>query len=132
MTSNRSSTSSIPVWVAIVVTQLLLIFSVSLGWVKGEVDDNVEFGADIGLMQLIKLEETPHVDVEGKLLSLFKLFSRAFGRDVCNATDVEVEVEFLVGCWLFEKCMFKEKEEYEKCAVCKLKIDNVNKILEKY
>ena len=28
--------------------------------------------------------------------------------------------------------MFKEKEEYEKCAVCKLKIDNVNKILEKY
>ena len=26
----------------------------------------------------------------------------------------------------------KEKEEYEKCAVCKLKIDNVNKILEKY
>ena len=28
--------------------------------------------------------------------------------------------------------MFKEKEEYEKCAICKLKIDNVNKILEKY
>ena len=28
--------------------------------------------------------------------------------------------------------MFKDKEEYEKCAVCKLKIDNVNKILEKY
>ena len=27
--------------------------------------------------------------------------------------------------------MFKEKEEYEKCAVCKLKIDNVNKILNK-
>ena len=28
--------------------------------------------------------------------------------------------------------MFKEKEEYEKCAVCKLKIDNVNRILKKY
>ena len=28
--------------------------------------------------------------------------------------------------------MFKDKEEYEKCAVCKLKIDNINKILEKY
>ena len=28
--------------------------------------------------------------------------------------------------------MFEEKEEYEKCAICKLKIDNVNKILEKY
>ena len=28
--------------------------------------------------------------------------------------------------------MFKDKEEYEKCAICKLKIDNVNKILEKY
>ena len=28
--------------------------------------------------------------------------------------------------------LFKEKEEYEKCAICKLKIDNVNKILEKY
>ena len=28
--------------------------------------------------------------------------------------------------------LFKDKEEYEKCAVCKLKIDNVNKILEKY
>ena len=28
--------------------------------------------------------------------------------------------------------MFEEKEEYEKCAVCKLKIDNVNKILKKY
>jgi len=28
--------------------------------------------------------------------------------------------------------MFEDKEEYEKCAVCKLKIDNVNKILEKY
>ena len=27
--------------------------------------------------------------------------------------------------------MFEEKEEYEKCAVCKLKIDNVNKILNK-
>jgi len=28
--------------------------------------------------------------------------------------------------------MFEEKEEYEKCAVCKLKIDNINKILKKY
>ena len=28
--------------------------------------------------------------------------------------------------------MFKDKEEYEKCAICKLKIDNVNKILNKY
>ena len=28
--------------------------------------------------------------------------------------------------------MFEDKEEYEKCAICKLKIDNVNKILEKY
>ena len=28
--------------------------------------------------------------------------------------------------------LFKDKEEYEKCAVCKLKIDNVNKILKKY
>ena len=28
--------------------------------------------------------------------------------------------------------LFKDKEEYEKCAICKLKIDNVNKILNKY
>ena len=28
--------------------------------------------------------------------------------------------------------LFEDKEEYEKCAVCKLKIDNVNKTLEKY
>ena len=28
--------------------------------------------------------------------------------------------------------LFQENEEYEKCAVCKLKIDNVNKILKKY
>ena len=28
--------------------------------------------------------------------------------------------------------LFKDKEEYEKCAICKLKIDNINKILEKY
>ena len=28
--------------------------------------------------------------------------------------------------------MFEDKEEYEKCAICKLKIDNVNKILKKY
>ena len=28
--------------------------------------------------------------------------------------------------------LFEDKEEYEKCAVCKLKIDNINKILEKY
>ena len=28
--------------------------------------------------------------------------------------------------------MFKEDEEYEKCAICKLKIDNINRILEKY
>jgi len=28
--------------------------------------------------------------------------------------------------------LFEEKEEYEKCAICKLKVDNVNKILEKY
>ena len=27
--------------------------------------------------------------------------------------------------------MFEDKEEYEKCAICKLKIDNVNKILNK-
>ena len=27
--------------------------------------------------------------------------------------------------------LFQDKEEYEKCAVCKLKIDNVNKILNK-
>ena len=28
--------------------------------------------------------------------------------------------------------LFEDKEEYEKCAVCKLKLDNVNKILKKY
>ena len=28
--------------------------------------------------------------------------------------------------------MFEDKEEYEKCAICKLKIDNINKILNKY
>ena len=28
--------------------------------------------------------------------------------------------------------LFEEKEEYEKCAICKLKIDNINKILKKY
>ena len=28
--------------------------------------------------------------------------------------------------------LFEDKEEYEKCAICKLKIDNVNKILNKY
>ena len=28
--------------------------------------------------------------------------------------------------------LFKDKEEYEKCAICKLKLDNVNKILNKY
>ena len=27
--------------------------------------------------------------------------------------------------------LFKDKEEYEKCAVCKLKIDNINKTLNK-
>ena len=28
--------------------------------------------------------------------------------------------------------LFEDKEEYEKCAICKLKLDNVNKILNKY
>ena len=28
--------------------------------------------------------------------------------------------------------LFEDREEYEKCAICKLKIDNVNKILSKY
>ena len=28
--------------------------------------------------------------------------------------------------------LFEDKEEYEKCAVCKLKLDNINKILKKY
>ena len=28
--------------------------------------------------------------------------------------------------------LFQDKEEYEKCAICKLKIDNINRILEKY
>ena len=28
--------------------------------------------------------------------------------------------------------LFEDKEEYEKCAICKLKIDNVNRILKKY
>ena len=28
--------------------------------------------------------------------------------------------------------LFEDKEEYEKCAVCKLKIDNINKVLKKY
>ena len=27
--------------------------------------------------------------------------------------------------------LFEDKEEYEKCAICKLKIDNINKILNK-
>jgi len=27
--------------------------------------------------------------------------------------------------------LFEDKEEYEKCAICKLKLDNVNKILDK-
>jgi len=27
--------------------------------------------------------------------------------------------------------LFEDKEEYEKCAICKLKLDNVNKILNK-
>ena len=27
--------------------------------------------------------------------------------------------------------LFEDKEEYEKCAICKLKLDNINKILEK-
>ena len=28
--------------------------------------------------------------------------------------------------------MFEDKEEYEKCAICKLKLDNINKVLKKY
>ena len=28
--------------------------------------------------------------------------------------------------------LFQDKEEYEKCAVCKLKLDRINKILKKY
>ena len=28
--------------------------------------------------------------------------------------------------------MFEDKEEYEKCAICKLKTDNINNILKKY
>ena len=28
--------------------------------------------------------------------------------------------------------LFEDKEEYEKCAICKLKVDNINKILKKY
>ena len=28
--------------------------------------------------------------------------------------------------------LFEDKEEYEKCAICKLKTDNINKILNKY
>ena len=28
--------------------------------------------------------------------------------------------------------LFEDKEEYEKCAICKLKVDNVNKILRRY
>ena len=28
--------------------------------------------------------------------------------------------------------LFEDKEEYEKWAICKLKVDNVNKILKKY
>ena len=28
--------------------------------------------------------------------------------------------------------LFEDKEEYEKCAICKLKLDSINKILKKY
>ena len=28
--------------------------------------------------------------------------------------------------------LFEDKEEYEKCAICKLKLDQINKILQKY
>ena len=28
--------------------------------------------------------------------------------------------------------LFKDKEEYEKCAICKLKLDSIKKILKKY
>ena len=27
--------------------------------------------------------------------------------------------------------LFEDKQEYEKCAICKLKLDNINKILKK-
>tara|TARA_R100001463_G_scaffold36607_1_gene78953 strand:+ start:60 stop:401 length:342 start_codon:yes stop_codon:yes gene_type:complete len=28
--------------------------------------------------------------------------------------------------------LFQDKEEYEKCAVCKIKLDDINKVLKKY
>ena len=28
--------------------------------------------------------------------------------------------------------LFEDKEEYEKCAICKVKLHNINKILDKY
>ena len=62
-----------------------------------------------------------------------------------NSSDIAIEVmdkklslteeENAVGelaKYMTLMTLFEDKEEYEKCAICKLKLDNVNKILKKY
>ena len=113
MTSNLSSTSSIPVCVAIVVTQLLPVFSPFPPYCIND-DDNVELIVDDNdFIQLSALELTH--DVEEKLVLLQALFVAKFDAlvgEFCWADDVEiVEVEFLVEGLVFGKWMFIENEE---------------------
>ena len=48
-----------------------------------------------------------------------------------NLTEEENAISDLAK-YMTLMSLFEDKEEYEKCAICKLKIDNVNKILKKY
>ena len=48
-----------------------------------------------------------------------------------NLTEEENAISDLAK-YMTLMSLFEDKEEYEKCAICKLKLDNVNKILSKY
>ena len=101
--------------------------------------------------KVVNVEVDPMTETELNALSIkivsrmVKLKSMEDWFDHVNSSDIAIEVmdkklsltqeENALGelaKYMTLMNMFEDKEEYEKCAVCKLKIDNVNKILEKY
>ena len=102
--------------------------------------------------QILEKIDNLKVGEEGLNLLAVKIVSRMMNiqtmtewYDHVSSSDVAVEVmdkklnvteeENAIGDmakYMTLMNLFEDKEEYEKCAVCKLKIDNINKILKKY
>ena len=101
---------------------------------------------DTGLVQDIHLDDTTLNTLAIKIVSrMMKIQTMSEWFEHVSSSDIAEQVmdkrldmteeEDAIGNlarYMTLMNLFEEKEEYEKCAICKLKIDNINKILKKY